>query len=81
MFITTAHQQPAHTLLAALTHDLPIPKTPSPDRNRAEHLLRQRNGVLAQLHDIATTAQQLNAIAEHNRVRGRDHDRNAGLEL
>lgn len=108
VLITTGDQQPAHTLLAVLTQDLPHtqhlgipdpgqrqPRTaieraehhlaatsaPSPDRNRAEQLLRQRNRVLVQLRDIATTTQRLDAITEHNRARGRDQDRGAGLEL
>ena len=108
LITTTADQQPAHTLLAVLTNDLPNtqhvgtpdpeqrqPRTavdraehhlaatsaPSPDRNRAVQLLRQRNEVLAHLRNIATTATRLDSIAERDRARGRDQDRGTGLEL
>ena len=108
VLIATGDQQPAHTLLAVLTNDLPNtqylgtpdpehrqPRTaidraehhlaatsaPSPDRNRAVQLMRQRNQVLAHLRDIATTARRLDVIAEQDRARGRDQDRGTGLEL
>ena len=108
VLIATGDQQPAHTLLAVLTNDLPNtqylgtpdpeqrqPRTaiaraehhlaatsaPSPDRNRAVQLMRQRNQVLAHLRDIATTARRLDVIAEQDRDRGRDQDRGTGLEL
>jgi len=108
VLIATGDQQPAHTLLAVLTKDLPNtqhlgtadpaqhhPRTaieraehhlaatsaPSPDRSRAAHLLRQRSQALAQLRDIATTTDRLDAIAERDRARGCDQDRGSGLEL
>lgn len=108
VLIATGDQQPAHTLLAVLTKDLPNtqhlgtadpaqhhPRTaieraahhlaatsaPSPDRSRAAHLLRQRSQALAQLRDIATTANRLDAIAGRDRARGCDQDRGSGLEL
>jgi len=110
VFIAAGDQQPAHTLLAVLTNDLPHtqhlgtpdpeqrhPRTaidhaehhlaatsaPSPDRNRAVQLLRQRTQVLAHLRDIANTTTQLDAIAEQDRtrVRCRDQDRGSDLEL
>lgn len=107
VLIATGDQQPAHTLLAVLTNDLPntqhlgtpdpvqpqphtaveraehylaATSAPSPDRNRAAQLLRQRTQVLAHLRDIANTTTQLDAIAEQDRtrVRGRDQDRGSG---
>ncbi|MEE6140594.1 MobF family relaxase [Mycobacterium sp. 050128] len=69
------------TAIDRAEHNLAATSAPSPDRSRAVQLLRQRNHVLAQLRDTATTAQRLDAIAERDRARGRDQDRGNGLEL
>ena len=74
------HRQP-RTAIDRAEHHLAATSAPSPDRNRAAQLLRQRNQVLAHLRDIATTATRLDAIAEQDRARGRDQDRGNGLEL
>ncbi|SOJ57018.1 hypothetical protein MSIMFB_04496 [Mycobacterium simulans] len=72
-------QRQPRTAIDRAEHHLAATSAPSPDRNRAIQLLRQRNHVLAQLRDIATTAKRLDAIAERDRARGRDQDRGNGL--
>ncbi|HUO38766.1 MAG TPA: AAA family ATPase, partial [Mycobacterium sp.] len=74
------HRQP-RTAIDRAEHHLATTSATSPDRNRAAQLLRQRNQVLAHLRDIANTTKRLDAIAEQDRARARDHDRGTGLEL
>ncbi|WP_204806028.1 MobF family relaxase [Mycobacterium riyadhense] len=78
----SGHHQP-RTAIERAEHHLAATNAPGPDRNRAAQLLRQRSRVLAQLRDIATVADRLDAIAERDRTRGRDQDqdRDIGLEL
>lgn len=74
------HRQP-RTAIERAEHHLAATPTPSPERNRAVELLRQRHHVLAQLREIASTAQRLDSLAERDRNRGRDQDRDNGREL
>ncbi|WP_269779757.1 MobF family relaxase [Mycobacterium intracellulare] len=79
--IPDPEQPRPRTAIERAAHHLAATNTASPDRSRAEHLLRQRGQVLAQLADIATTEARLDAITERHRARGRDQDRGNGLEL
>ena len=65
------HRQP-RTAIDRAEHHLATTSATSPDRNRAVQLLRQRNQVLAQLRDIATTT---TAIGCHRRTRPRPRPR------
>lgn len=70
------------TAIDRAEHHLAVTSAISPDRNRAAQLLRQRDQTLAQLRDIAATAQRLDSIAERDRARGRhQHRGGTGLEL
>ena len=76
------YRQP-RTAIERAEHHLATTNTPSPDRNRAVELLRQRSRVLAQLRDIATTAQRLDSITEQARALtcDRERRRSNGLDL
>ncbi|WP_239656913.1 hypothetical protein [Mycobacterium riyadhense] len=69
------------TAIDRAAHHVAATNTPSTERSRAEQLLRQRDQVLGQLADIATSTARLDAIAARDRARGRDQDRGNGLEL
>lgn len=69
------------TAIERAEHHLATTNTPSPERNRAAELLRQRARILAELREIAAVPERLAAITERNRTRGRDQDRSSGLEL
>lgn len=69
------------TAIERAEHYLAATSTPSPERSRAVEVLYQRTQVLAQLRDIAATAQRLDSIAERDRTRGRHQNRGNGLEL
>ncbi len=77
-----AQRQP-RTAIDRAEHHLAATSAPSPDRNRAAHLLRQRSHALAQLRDIATTADRLDAIAKRDRTLTHDRERHRsnGLDL
>ena len=73
--------RPPRTATERAEHHLATTNTPSPERNRAAELLRQRARVLAELREIAAIPERLAAITERNRTRGRHQNRDAGLEL
>lgn len=74
-------QPQPRTAIERAEHYLAATSAPSRDRNRAVELLHQRNQVLAQLRDIASTTQRLDSIAARDRARARDKDRDHGYGL
>ncbi|WP_181005731.1 hypothetical protein, partial [Mycobacterium marinum] len=76
-------QRQPRTAIERAEHHLVATSAPNPERQRALQLLRQHKHVLAQLGDIASAAERLEAITHRNRVhaRGLDQDRGNDLEL